>query len=336
MPVTDKEKNLAVSPEMFSGLMSFLGIDWSGEKNLAVAVSGGGDSMALALLLSDWARQRGMKLHALTVDHGLRPESAEEAKFVSRTLKPLGVIHKTLVWEGKKPKTGIQEAAREARYKLMADYCIAKKIRYLCVAHHGQDQIETILFRMAKGTGVDGLVGMRPVQDTGYGLTLLRPLLSISHNELLTTCKASKIDWVEDPSNENKRYARVRIRNILDVLQAEGLSPKRIDGLSKRLGMTIELIDYLIEDKYKLMIINKDTERIEIMMDEFLSLPQEGKTRILRQMITDLYPDKKYPARLEDIERLASRFTENFRGATLGGCIFRKKKGSLFIQKEGV
>jgi tRNA(Ile)-lysidine synthase len=325
-----------LSSQSFSTLMEGLGIDFSGVTDIAVAVSGGGDSLALSLLLADWVKEHDMTLHGLTVNHGLRAEAADEAKYVAGLMKSLGVTHKTLLWEGEKPKTAIQEAARDARYRLMGEYCRKKKIRHLFVAHHGQDQMETILFRMAKGTGLDGLIGMRPVQEVEGGLVLCRPLLTVSHNELLATCESRKIVPVDDPSNENIRYARVRIRSIIDVLEKEGMSAGRIDALSRRVNSAIELIDYLIEDKYKSIVLYKDTERIEIKYSEYISLPNEGKTRILKQVIADLHPTKKYPARLEDIEALAARMGENFRGATLGKCIFRKKKDVLVVGIEKI
>lgn len=316
--------------------MSLLGVELSAQKNLAVAVSGGGDSMALAILLAEWAGDKGIQIHAITVDHGLRAEAADEAKFVAKTLKPYGIKHKILNWEGEKPSTKIQELAREARYKLMADYCAQKKITHLFLAHHGQDQIETILFRMAKGTGMDGLIGMRPVHVLENGLTLLRPLLTVSHSDLIATLEARKIGWIEDPSNENHKYARVRIRNIIDVLEKEGLTPARMMSLSSRIDQSIELIDYLIDSEYKRNILYIDTQRIEINYKSFLDLPLDGRARVLKRIISDLHPHKKYPARLEDIERLAHKMTANFKGATLGGCIFKKKKDALIIQIETV
>ena len=314
--------------------MSLLGIVFSAQKKIAVAVSGGGDSLALTLLLSAWAKTHNIKLHALTVDHGLRPESASEAKTVSKIVKPFGITHKILKWEGDKPTTKIQESARDARYQLMADYCTHQKIKYLFVAHHGQDQMETILFRMAKGTGLDGLAGMQPVHILDNGLTLLRPLLSVSHSQLLETLKSHHIDWIEDPSNQNDRYARVRIRNVIDVLEKEGLSPQRIASLSRRVTSSIDIINYLIEKEYQSLILYKDTERIEINYNGFLALPLEGKIRILKLVIRDLRPNHQYASRLEDIERLAEKMNQNFKGATLGKCLFKIKKGNLIIESE--
>lgn len=325
---------MIISLAQFETFLNDLPVNLANEKNLAVAVSGGADSLALAILLSEWCAGKNIKLHALTVDHGLRPESAGEAKYVAKILKPFGISHKTLLWDGIKPKTKIQEAARDARYSLMSEYCSTKKIKFLFVAHHGQDQIETILFRIAKGTGLDGLIGMRPLSHLENGLTLVRPLLHLSHHDLCDTLKSKKIDWIEDPSNINERYARVRIRNVIDILENEGLTPNRISSLSERVAQSIDLIDYLIDKEYNNIVLYKDAQRIEINYDSLLSLPLAGKTRILKHIITSLMPHKKHPARLEDIERLVGKIGDKFKGATLGGCKFSKKKDRLIVLIE--
>lgn len=332
-----------ISPDQFSGLMSFLvsflasvsGEDLSQESDLALAVSGGGDSLALAVLLLDWCGARGIRLHALTVDHGLRPESAAEAAFVAKFIRDRGGIHQTLLWDDlPKPTTRIQEAARAARYRLMAAYCKAHSIKYLGVAHHAQDQIETILFRMAKGTGLDGLAGMRSVQPLENGVTLLRPLLPVSHVDLLETLRDQNIDWIEDPSNTNERYARVRIRNVLDVLEGEGLSAERISTLSARITDAVDLIDYFIDNTYKNITAHKDTQRIDISYSDFSGLPIEGRIRILKRVMSDVHPDISCPARLEDIAHLARRMEGDFRGATLGHCRFQRKRDLLIVMVE--
>src|SRR5205823_2951019 len=145
---------------------------------LAVAVSGGPDSMALLLLADRWARQRGGEAWGLTVDHGLRPESAGEARIVAGWLAARGMAHEILVWSGDKPATGIQEAAREARYALLAGWCRAHGILHLLTAHHREDQAETYLIRRRAGSGVDGLAAMSAVRELP-GCRIVRPLLSV-------------------------------------------------------------------------------------------------------------------------------------------------------------
>jgi len=330
----DNLKEIGIGSEKFSELMHPLNTILHIEKKIAVAVSGGADSLGLAILLSGWIKGKNIKLHALTVDHDLRVESSIEAKLVAKILKPFGLTHKILKWEGKKPTTKIQEAARNARYALMTEYCLTHKINFLCVAHHGQDQMETILFRLAKGTGLDGASGMRSVQTFENGLTLLRPLLSVSHQDLCNTCIEHGVQWIEDPSNVNNKYARIRIRQVLDTLQREGLTPQRIESFSHRVTSSLELIDFFIDKTYQDILVNKDIHKIEINFTKFLLIPLDGQVRILKMIIAELKPHKKYPARLEDIERLARSMKIEFKGKTLGGCHFKIKKKNLSISLE--
>ena len=333
MPVTGK----SVSKKDFAGYMRGLALELRPSEPLAVAVSGGGDSMALAFLLSEWAGEHGHPLTSLIVDHGLRPEAADEARFVASTLKPLGFSHKTLVWEGIKPKTRLQESARAARYALMAEYCSRQKIRHLFVAHHANDQAETILFRLAKGSGFDGLAGMQPTSHYEDGqLLICRPLLSVSHADLLATCRNHKMEWIEDPSNKNERYARVRLRNILDVIEGEGLSPARLSAISARIRRLVSAIDQLSENEYKNILIESNTKRIVISFSGLAHLADEVQIRILRKILNELAASSSQKVRLEEIERLQARIVSKtgFRAATLGGLIFRKTKEGLVVSKE--
>ncbi len=239
-----------------------------------------------------------IQIHALTVDHGLRPESKTEAKQVAAWVNGLSsrtspliqrgdvrddifLTHKILTWVGKKPTTKIAETAREKRYELMADYCHAHKISHLFLAHHADDQAETVLMRLAAGSGVDGLAGMEniskyrechPGRDpaqaggdpgpssvlTAEGpgssplfprgdvrddtLYLCRPLLSATHRQLLDTLRHAGQDWIEDPSNKNPKSARVRVRTARDVLAAEGLTADRMGKLAIRAGRARDVL----------------------------------------------------------------------------------------------
>lgn len=325
-----------ISDPVFAGLMAGLPLNYHPDEKIAVAVSGGGDSMALTILLDAWGRESGVGVVALTVDHALRAESADEARAVGKILKHRGIEHHILTWDGPKPKTGIQEKARAARYDLMTRYCTHHNIRYLFLAHHAHDQLETILFRLAKGSGVDGLAGMRAIQSHESGVTLVRPLLGVGHPDLLATCTARTLDWIEDPTNENKRYARVRIRGAYEVLEAEGLDIHRIGVLATRLDRVSTALAQLTEKEYKNVFFYKDTERIEIKYNEFLDLPEEIRVRVLVKVISELQPLASKKVRMEEVERMAARFRTSipFKGATLGGCIFRKKKEMLCVLKE--
>lgn len=325
-----------LNDENFSALMARLGIDFAVGDKIAVALSGGGDSIALALLLKEFCKNNKLSLVALTVDHGLRPESANEAAQVALWMKAAGVLHQTLKWTGKKPQTHIQELAREARYRLMADYCRKHNIKYLCLAHHADDQAETILFRLAKGSGIDGLGGMRNAVPYDNELILLRPLLSVRHDDLIAYNKSQNAEWVEDPSNQSNRYARARIRNSFNVLEKEGLTVDRLCRLADRLQSASEIVAEATDNAYKNNTIFINTERIEIKYNELSSCHIEIVSRIIIKTIEHFYPEKNYPARLEDVERLAGRLKHDsgFRGATLAGCIFRKKKNALLVMRE--
>ena len=165
---------------------------------IAVAVSGGPDSLALAILLDRWARRRGGRAIALTVDHGLREESAAEARRVGRWMRGRGIAHHILVWRGRKPKHGVQAAARDARYALLESWCRRHAILHLALAHHRDDQIETFLMRLGRGSGLDGLAAMPAIAERG-GVRLLRPLLDIDKARLVASLAAMGQGWIEDP-----------------------------------------------------------------------------------------------------------------------------------------
>jgi tRNA(Ile)-lysidine synthase len=200
-----------VSPERFADLMARLG-PFERAPHLAVGVSGGPDSLALTLLLAEWAQSRGGHLDALTVDHRLRADSTAEAAQVGRWLAHLaGVTHHILPWTEAKPESGIQAAARAARYRLLAAHCRDRAILHLCIAHHRDDQHETHRLRAGHGSGAIGLAGMsflRPLD----GVRLLRPLLGVAKGELVALLEARGQAWISDPSNTNLAFERVRLR----------------------------------------------------------------------------------------------------------------------------
>jgi tRNA(Ile)-lysidine synthase len=186
---------------------------------LAVAVSGGADSLALALLARDWAARHGVALAAFIVDHRLRADSAREARQVAGWLKAAGIAARILAWRhDARPAGSLQAAAREARYALLGAACAKAGIRHLLLAHHRDDQAETLLLRALRGSGVDGLAAMQPARQAEDGLHLLRPLLDIPKARLVATLHKRRQPWIEDPSNADPAHARVRVRRALDAL----------------------------------------------------------------------------------------------------------------------
>ncbi len=210
---------------------------------LLLGISGGPDSTALLLMAAHWARLRGgPRLEAATVDHCFRPESAAEAATVAKLCESLKVPHHTLVWGGPKPKTRLQERAREARYALLAQCAENIGADFVVTAHHLDDQAETVLFRFLRGSGIGGLAGMaaRTKRD---GVTLARPLLGLSKAELIAYCEAEDVEFFRDASNENPRFARTRMRALLKALAAEGLDAPALARLARRAASIEEALE---------------------------------------------------------------------------------------------
>jgi tRNA(Ile)-lysidine synthase len=235
------QKDTAVSASEAKSLFS----DLDHLPALVLAVSGGPDSTALMVLAARWrkARKSGPKnlptLVAVTVDHGLRAEGKREAAAVGRLARKLGIVHRTLRWIGAKPKTGLQEAARAARYRLLADAARKANVSHILTAHTRDDQAETVLIRMSRGSGVSGLAAMARVSTLpgdGEGqIKLVRPLLDIPKARLVATLRAAKIPFADDPSNRDPRFTRARLRGLMGELAREGLDARRLALLSRRL-----------------------------------------------------------------------------------------------------
>ena len=208
---------------------------------LLLAVSGGPDSTALMVLAARWRKGLKVKpkLIAVTVDHGLRVEAKREAAGVGRLARKLGIAHRTLRWTGTKPKTGLQEAARAARYHLLAGAARKANATHILTAHTRDDQAETVLIRMSRGSGVSGLAAMARIStlpgDDERQLYLVRALLDIPKARLVATLRAAKIPFADDPSNRDPRFTRARLRGLMDELAREGLDARRLALLARRL-----------------------------------------------------------------------------------------------------
>jgi len=206
--------------------------------SIAVAVSGGVDSLALLLLAHAWAHGKGERIIAVTVDHGLRADSKNEAEQVQKWAQMRGIEHVILEWAGEKPTARLQEKAREARYQLLTRWCKDNQISTILLGHHQQDQEETFWLRLSSGSGLDGLSGIkkRIVRD---GMTFLRPLLGFSKERLKATLMAENQQWIEDPSNHSSQFFRGRFRTLLE---AEGLSQQRLTNTMEKLQVDADFI----------------------------------------------------------------------------------------------
>ncbi|TNC47840.1 tRNA lysidine(34) synthetase TilS [Rubellimicrobium rubrum] len=194
---------------------------------IGIAVSGGGDSMALLHLAADWARKVHRTLRAVTVDHGLRPEAAREADLVGQSCGSLGIVHTVLRWTDWNGKGNMQDQARRARQRLISDWAMAEGIGAVLLGHTADDQAETVLLRLARGSGVDGLSAMDEFAPAVHGLWV-RPFLNSRRRDLRDWLRSRAIAWAEDPSNEDRRFDRVKARSMMEHLAVLGLTPDRL------------------------------------------------------------------------------------------------------------
>jgi tRNA(Ile)-lysidine synthase len=308
---------------------------------VAVAVSGGPDSMALCYLLAKWSEKiNGPQIHAITVDHGLRPESHKEANEVAQLVKTYPrCSHTILLRVPDKKDTKIMESARQDRYKLIERYCSEQNITKVFVAHHLDDQLETFLFRLSKGSGLDGLCVMGESVLLDSGLTVCRPFLRYYKQGLVDFCTQNSISYIEDPTNENEDFARARLRNSKQILENEGLSAKRIGVTALRMARARQALSHYAELEYAGSLISKDRKSYVFDFNKLNKIPEEIIIRIFQNVINTLAAENKdYGVRLEKLETLVrDMFSETpFRRRTLAGCIFTRndRENTVILEQE--
>ena len=230
-------------------LLHFIGsaFTFNTPKSVGVAVSGGSDSLALLHLMHRWAADAGVTVQAVTVDHGLRKEAADEAQMVANMCRDLGLKHTTLRWTGWDGKGNLQDQARRARYGLMAEWAKECGIETVALGHTSDDQAETFLMRLARGSGVDGLSGMA-VRRQSDGVTWMRPVLLQRRQELRDYLQRHNIGWIEDPSNDDVRFERVKIRQALKVLDGLGLDVERLAGTAQDLQIARSALEHQTQE----------------------------------------------------------------------------------------
>jgi tRNA(Ile)-lysidine synthase len=294
---------------------------------LAVAVSGGPDSMCLCLLADAWARAHGGVVCALTVDHGLRPTSAFEARQVGDWLGAGGIGHHVLTWTGAKPATGIQEAARAARYRLLGDWCRAAGVLHLLLAHHQDDQAETAALRQARGSGAEGLAGMAAVREL-TGLRLLRPLLGVPKARLLATLEAAGQPWLEDPSNLAATFARGRLR-VEVVLDAPRLARAAAEQARVRADTDRRVASWLAAH-----VRIDPAGFVTVARAALAQAPYGIRRRALRDIVRSV-GGRDYPPREARLDRLLERLQAGLAaGCTLGGCRIVPWRDAVLICRE--
>jgi tRNA(Ile)-lysidine synthase len=296
---------------------------------IAVGVSGGRDSMSLALLASRWTARCGGALIAITVDHGLRPDSASEARQAGDWLKAHGIRHLVLRWPGPYPATGVQAAARQARYRLLTDYCREHAILHLLVAHHRGDQGETVWLRGERASGSHGLAAMAAVSEHRH-LRLLRPLLDVPRERLAATLDAVGQTWIDDPSNDDTAMARGRLRSqggqrsLADALAtARACADERVSAERAAAALAARALRF---DPAGFITIDRET--LTVGTPDIVE-------RVLARAVMAV-AGRIYPPRGERTRRLREAMANSgeFRSRTLGGCRLIGQENLIHVCRE--
>jgi len=298
---------------------------------IAVAVSGGPDSLCLAILMHRWTAAIGGKTIGLIVDHGLRTNAHEEALAVQRQLTALGMSALVLRWTGEKPRQNVQAVARDARYGLLLDWCHDHGVIHLALGHHAADQAETHLLRRRAGSGADGLAGMACVSERD-GTRIIRPFLHVLPERLRATLTAEGLSWVDDPSNHDAKYVRTGLRH---EIRATG-TVLELRAEAKRYAMTRRTTDHRIAGLLAASVKLFPTGHAKVDAD-LLSDMEPGDGRRCLARIVSCVGALDYPPRTNQLEALRLDIVENGAGdgRTLGGCLFlRPNPRSLLVCRE--
>jgi tRNA(Ile)-lysidine synthase len=312
---------------------------------LVLAVSGGADSTALLALAARWrrARKRGPRLLAVTIDHGLRRQSAAEARAVKRLARRLGVSHRTLRWTGKKPATGLQQAARAARYRLLAAVARATNAAAVLTAHTLDDQAETMLIRMSRGSGPSGLCAMSRVAalpaPAAKEIALARPLLDIPKARLVATLARAKIPFADDPSNRDPRFTRARLRQLMPALAREGLDARRLALLASRLRRAEAALEMAVDRAVETLSQEPWSDRGPIVFaaEKFAGLPAEVALRLLGRAIARVGDEG--PVELGKLETLHGTLARAYTGRksrlrrTLAGALVTLGENRIVLER---
>ncbi|KRP98940.1 MULTISPECIES: tRNA lysidine(34) synthetase TilS [Bradyrhizobium] len=289
----------------------------AGAPALLLAVSGGPDSVALMWLAARWRRAlaQGPRLVAVTVDHGLRPEAAREARDVKRLARSLELPHHTLRWTGPKPGTGVPAAARAARYRLLAQAARKHGATHILTAHTRDDQAETLLMRMLRGSGVAGLSAMARETERD-GVLLTRPLLDISKAQLIATLQKARIGFADDPTNRDRTFMRPRLRALMQMLAAEGGDARNLARLAARIARANAALEVLVDGaEHYLALKSEDNSGTGFDAALFAVMPEEIRVRLLKRAIDRV--GHEGPAELGKVETLLAAMDEALDG-TLG------------------
>lgn len=306
---------------------------------LLLAVSGGADSLSLMVLCHEWLERNKLPvdLHVASVDHRLRPEAADECAYVGKLARMRGIEHATLVWEGEKSHSNLQGEARKARYRLLSEHAGKLGCGHIVIAHHQDDQAETLLMRLIRGSGVTGLAAMRPQQAFG-AVSLLRPLMAFPKARLKASLEVRSIDWLEDPSNQSPGYMRVRVRSLLPVFAQEGCDSARLAATARRLQRADQALDEIAYGFYLRHIASEPGLSLSVSLADLKRQCEEIRLRLLRIMIARVagpaYPPREEKLLAIDAALCESEFPQDRVKRTVAACCFEVLDGRLWVYRE--
>ena len=326
-------KNYRKTPDIldsdFENILFNLGV----KKEFCIAASGGPDSLCLILLANKFALKNNYKMSVLTVDHQLRKESSEESIWLNKILKRIKIKHYILKWNGKKPKSNVMETARLKRYELMTNKCIKLNIKHLLTAHHLDDQIENFFMRLVRGSGLKGLSSMSKSVKIN-GIKVIRPLLEYQKKSLIKVLANNKQKYVQDPSNDNSKYDRIRYRKLIGGLIDEGLNKNRLNKLILNLNQVDDAINYSTINSIDKTISQNKYGNIIVDRKIFLKLPKELQFRVLLFVLNN-NESKKKRIKSESILMLIDILNSyDFKRHTLNKNLFINKKHNILVVKE--
>ena len=315
----------------FEKQLKLLGVN----SKFIVALSGGPDSLALLYLAKNFAKKNNLKFTAVSIDHNLREDSSKEIEWIKKLMKKEKVCFVTKKVKKKISSSNTLSKARKHRYELLTDVCKKNKFKYLLTAHHLDDEIETFLMRLIRGSGIKGLSSLKPVsKHKGGEINIIRPLLKYSKKCLIKYLATIKQSYLYDNTNHNMKYDRSRIRGIAENLINEGLDKKRILEVIQNLKKADEAIIVSVNNYLKKSVSLGGSSTVKVKTKIFKKAPVEIQYRIINKLCRLVGNKDKVP-RSKSLQSLIDKInTGDFRSHTLNGCIFVSKSDEILISKE--
>ena len=307
-------------------------LDALNKKSYAVAVSGGPDSLALVALTKAYSFQRKSKFYYILVDHNIRKDSNQEAKKVKTLLKRKEIILKVFL-NKKKITKNIQANARNLRYEILLNFCKKKKIKTLLTAHNLEDQVETFLIRLSRGSGIKGLSAMKSLSKINSSVNLYRPLLDVKKKFLIRISKNIFGKYIKDPSNKDLKYLRTKVRTLKKPLEKSGIKYEQIFKSIQNLSSSEATLAGYFNKTFK-KLIRKRNKEISINFQKFKKLNNDAKIALINECIKQLKKNY-YDLRSKKVQNLITSLNKrDYKKSTLGGCIFFKKNEDLCLKIE--